>query len=180
MWLKKPNPGLTRYLLRLPRSKLVILMGLVTGQCPSKKHLHYMGLIDEAICIACGMEDESVFHLLCDCSSLISLRMRTGSGRWRIWRGRLHMHCCDSRWQVANSLWLLDLFILMNISSILYCVILFVCLFVSFWSFNFFLCGAHSPTFNPSIKKMGNLLFFSNNRRTNLLGFSADLRCRRF
>jgi hypothetical protein len=34
-----------------------------------------MGLIDEPICIACGMEDESEFHLLCNCPSLISLRM---------------------------------------------------------------------------------------------------------
>jgi hypothetical protein len=32
-----------------------------------------------AFCIACGMEDESAFHLLCDCPSLISLRMRTFS-----------------------------------------------------------------------------------------------------
>jgi hypothetical protein len=79
MWLKKPNPGLTRYLLRLPRSKLRIMVGLITGHCPLNKHLHNMGLIDEPICIAYGMEDESAFHLLCDCTSLISLRMRTFS-----------------------------------------------------------------------------------------------------
>jgi hypothetical protein len=35
-----------------------------------------MGLLDELICIVCGMEDESAFHLLCNCPSLISLRMR--------------------------------------------------------------------------------------------------------
>jgi hypothetical protein len=34
MWLKKPNRGLTRYLLRLPRSKLRILVGLITRHCP--------------------------------------------------------------------------------------------------------------------------------------------------
>jgi hypothetical protein len=79
MWLKKPNPGLTRYLLRLPRlprSKLRILLGLITGHCPLNKRLHNMGLIDEPICIACGMEDESTFNFLCNCQSLISLRMR--------------------------------------------------------------------------------------------------------
>jgi hypothetical protein len=53
--LKKPNPGL----LRLPRSKLRIFVGLVTGHCPLNKHLHNMGLRDEPIYIACGMEDES-------------------------------------------------------------------------------------------------------------------------
>jgi hypothetical protein len=80
MWLKKPDPGLTRYLLRLPRSKLRILMGLITGHCPLSKHLHNMGLKDELICIACGMEDEPAFHLLCDCLSLISLRIRMRTG----------------------------------------------------------------------------------------------------
>jgi hypothetical protein len=40
------------------------------------KHLYNMDLINELICIACGMEDESAFHLLCECPSLISLRMR--------------------------------------------------------------------------------------------------------
>jgi hypothetical protein len=47
--------------------------------CPLNKHLHNMSLIDEPICIACGKEDESEFYLLCDCPSLISLRMRTFS-----------------------------------------------------------------------------------------------------
>jgi hypothetical protein len=54
-------------------------VGLVTGHCPLNKHLYNMGLIDEAICIDCGIEDESAFHLLCDCPSLISLIVRTFS-----------------------------------------------------------------------------------------------------
>jgi hypothetical protein len=57
MWLKKPNPGLTRYLLRLPRSKLWILVGLITRHCLLNKHLYNIGRIDELICITCGMED---------------------------------------------------------------------------------------------------------------------------
>jgi hypothetical protein len=69
--------GLTRYLLRLPRSKLRILVGLITGHCPLNRHLHNMGRIDEPICIACRMQDELAFHLLCNCPSLISLRVRT-------------------------------------------------------------------------------------------------------
>jgi hypothetical protein len=44
--------------------------------CPLNKHLQNMGLIDEPICIAFGMKDESAFHLLCNCPSLISLKMR--------------------------------------------------------------------------------------------------------
>jgi hypothetical protein len=54
-------------------------VGLITGHCPLNKHLHNMGLIVEPICIACRMEEESGFHLLCNCPSVISLRMRTFS-----------------------------------------------------------------------------------------------------
>jgi hypothetical protein len=48
-------------------------VGLITGHCPLNKHLHNMGLIDEP------KEDKSTFHLLFNCPSLISLRMRTFS-----------------------------------------------------------------------------------------------------
>jgi hypothetical protein len=73
------NPCLTRYSLRLHISNFRILVGLITVHCPLNKHLHNMGLIDEPICIACGMEDESAFHLLCESPSLISLRISTFS-----------------------------------------------------------------------------------------------------
>jgi hypothetical protein len=53
-------------------------MGLITRHGPLNKYLHNMGLIDEPIYIACGMEGE-LASLLCDCRSLISLRMRTFS-----------------------------------------------------------------------------------------------------
>jgi hypothetical protein len=54
-------------------------VGLTTRNCPLNKHLHNMGLLDDPICIACGMEDETAFRLLCNCPNLISLRMRTFS-----------------------------------------------------------------------------------------------------
>jgi hypothetical protein len=54
-------------------------VGFIAGHCQLNKHLHNMGLIDESIYIACGMEDKSAFYFQCDCPSLISLRMRTFS-----------------------------------------------------------------------------------------------------
>jgi hypothetical protein len=42
-------------------------VGLITSHCPLNKHLHNMGLTVEPICLACEIEDESAFHLLCDC-----------------------------------------------------------------------------------------------------------------
>jgi hypothetical protein len=53
-------------------------VGLITGHCPLNQHLHNMALIDEPICIVCGIED-AAFHLLCNCPSLISLRVRAFS-----------------------------------------------------------------------------------------------------
>jgi hypothetical protein len=104
-----------------------------------------MSLIDEPICIACGMKDESAFHLLCNCPSLISLRMHTISKpilSVEEYEGRLSMHCCESRWELADSLGLLDSFILMNISFFSNSKILFF--YLSLLNFSIFhLCGAH-------------------------------------
>jgi hypothetical protein len=113
MWMKKSNPGITRYLLRLPRSKLRILVGIITGQA-LEKHLHNMGLIDEPICIACY-----IFYI-CTCPSLIALRVHTFlKPILKNMRGRLH--CCNSRWHISYEHFFF-----------LYCLILSVCLFVSF------------------------------------------------
>jgi hypothetical protein len=168
IWLKKPNPGLTRYILRLPRSNLRILMGLITGHCPLNKPLHNMGLIGEPICNACGMEDESAFHLLYNCPSLISLRIRTfskpilsveeyegASASALLWFALASGKFTVTPWFVHSYEHLF----------FLYCLILSVCLFVSSLIFQFFICVVHIrpdlwptsgdfilPTFNPSTK----------------------------
>jgi hypothetical protein len=54
-------------------------VGLILRYSLLNTHLNNMGLIDEPISIACGMEDELAFHLLCNCLILLSLRMRTFS-----------------------------------------------------------------------------------------------------
>jgi hypothetical protein len=96
------NPQIER-----PLSRIVVplVYFFITGHCPLNKHLQNMGLIDEPICIACGMKDESAFHLLCNCPSLISLKMRLFLKpilSVEEYEGRLRLHCCDSRWQVAE------------------------------------------------------------------------------
>jgi hypothetical protein len=105
MWLKKPNPGLTRYLLKLAR---IEDFGGTHNWTLFIQQASAQHGIDEPIYIACGMGYESAFHLLCDCPSLISLRMRTFLkpilSVEEYMKGWLHLHCCDSRWQVADSL----------------------------------------------------------------------------
>jgi hypothetical protein len=44
------------------------------GHRPLNKHLHNIGLVNEPM--MSGIEDESAFHLLCNCLSRISLRVR--------------------------------------------------------------------------------------------------------
>jgi hypothetical protein len=158
MWLKKPNPGLTRYLLRLPRSKLSVLVELITAHCPLNKHLHNMGLIDEPICNACGMEDDSAFHHLYNCPSLISLRVRTFSNRilsveeneGASASALLRFALASGRFTVIHSS---------------FCTVLFnLFVYLSLFIFQFFICVVHirpdlwpacgdsiSPTLNASI-----------------------------
>jgi hypothetical protein len=159
MWLKKPNPGLTRYLLRLPRSKLRIWPGLITVKCPLNKDLHNMGLIDLPISIACGVEDESLFHLLCDCPSMISLRMHTFAKQilsvqeygWScciytaaIHAGKWQIHC-DSL--ILSFLWTFLLFVLSN------SICMHICLFLVFQFFIYVVHILFCPLlFHPSIQ----------------------------
>jgi hypothetical protein len=79
MFLKKPNPGLK------------IQIEDFGGTNSWTLSIKQASAQNEPICIACGMEDESAFHLLSNFPSLISLRMHfifeTDSERWRIWGG---------------------------------------------------------------------------------------------
>jgi hypothetical protein len=116
------------------------------------------------------MKDESAFHLLCDCPSLISLRMRIFSKPilgFEEYEGApgsalLRFTLASGRFTVTPRF----------IHSyehffFLYCLILSVCLFVSSLIFRFFICVVHikpacgdfiSPTFNPSIHMIRQLL----------------------
>jgi hypothetical protein len=123
------------------------------------------------------MEDESAFHLLSDCPSLISLRMRTFSKpilgveeyEGASASALLRIALASGRFTVTP--WLVHSY---EHFSFLYCLILSVCLFVCFLVFQFFLCVVHirpdlwpacgdfiSPTFNPSIDQDGYRNFFS-------------------
>jgi hypothetical protein len=65
---------LARFLRNLPRSKLGVLIGLLTGHVRLNKHLHRMGLVSDPICVACGIEEESALHFICVCPTLANLR----------------------------------------------------------------------------------------------------------
>jgi hypothetical protein len=58
----------------LPRTKLGVLNGLLTGHVQLNKHLHRMGLLSDPTCAACGIEEESALHFICVCPTLANLR----------------------------------------------------------------------------------------------------------
>jgi hypothetical protein len=65
---------LGRFFRNLPRTKLGVLIGLLTGHVQLNKHHHRMGLLSDPICAACGIVEESAPHFICKCPTLANLR----------------------------------------------------------------------------------------------------------
>jgi hypothetical protein len=51
-----------------------VVTGLLTGHNTLRRHLHIMGLYNDPMCRKCGTEEETSFHILCECEALASLR----------------------------------------------------------------------------------------------------------
>ena len=65
----------TNDILSLNRSQIRQVMGLITGHCPLRKHMHQMGIYtDEPICRLCNEEEEIATHVILECEAL---------ARWR-------------------------------------------------------------------------------------------------
>jgi hypothetical protein len=50
-----------------------VIIGLLTGNNTLTRHLHLIRLSDSPLC-RCGAEDETSFHILCECEALASLK----------------------------------------------------------------------------------------------------------
>lgn len=64
------NPRYSRRLLKLPRNKLRLVIGIVTGHCPLNKHLFNIGVTDSPLCRGCLNREETAAHLLLECDSV--------------------------------------------------------------------------------------------------------------
>ncbi|XP_057333529.1 uncharacterized protein LOC130672801 [Microplitis mediator] len=69
-----PSKSLGASLVELDRSKLRIIVGLVTGHWFTGRHLKLMGITDDSICPRCNLEDETPLHLLSQCRALEDVR----------------------------------------------------------------------------------------------------------
>jgi len=62
-------------LLKLGRQKLKMAIAIFTGHAPVRGYLCIMGLFDgDPICRFCGMETETVQHIICCCEALAGQR----------------------------------------------------------------------------------------------------------
>lgn len=71
------NSSLTssRYLLRLSRKELQLVVGLLCGHAPVAYHLFNMRLISRPTCPSCGEDDdETTEHFMCSCPAFATLR----------------------------------------------------------------------------------------------------------
>jgi hypothetical protein len=70
----KPSQNLAKSLIKLPRLKLSILVGLITGHSRLNEHQFRMTLEAEPLCQSCRLENESDLHFTCICPARSILR----------------------------------------------------------------------------------------------------------
>jgi len=56
------------------RTQPRVVTGLLTGHNTLRRHLHLLGLLDSPLCSRCGVKEETLAHILCECEALASLR----------------------------------------------------------------------------------------------------------
>ena len=76
LWIVESSVNLAKTLIKLPRYKLRILFGLITGHTRLNEHLFNMGLVSDPLCQSCHLENESAIHFICICPVCSSLRQQ--------------------------------------------------------------------------------------------------------
>ncbi|XP_066909294.1 uncharacterized protein [Halyomorpha halys] len=74
--ITKPSTSKTKWLLGLNRTKLRLLIGILTGHCRHKRHLKICGVVHDETCCLCGQAPETALHYIADCGKYASLRYR--------------------------------------------------------------------------------------------------------
>ena len=75
LFIDKPCKKRADDLLKLGRHQLKMIVAILTGHAPVRKHLHLMGLFNgDLTCRFCRMETETVQHIICCCEALARQR----------------------------------------------------------------------------------------------------------
>ena len=75
--IRGPSPGLAPSLLKLDRQEVKLIVGLLTGHAPLRRHLHIMKTEDDPICSFCSEEEETTLHYLGYCPAFEMNRLST-------------------------------------------------------------------------------------------------------
>lgn len=75
--IRKPSKNIATQALGLKKSDLRIVMGLLTGHCTLKKHMHKMGIhLESTECRLCGLSEETAWHVIHNCEALSRRRFQ--------------------------------------------------------------------------------------------------------
>jgi hypothetical protein len=75
LFIGRPRKKRADDLLRLSRPQLKMVVVILTGHAPMRRHLNIMGLSDgDPACRFCRMETETVEHIICCCKALARQR----------------------------------------------------------------------------------------------------------
>jgi hypothetical protein len=73
--INKSSNKLTSDLFILSRNEMRLVVGLLTGHCHLRKHLHRLGIYkEEPVCRKCGIGEETAHHILFECKALRRIR----------------------------------------------------------------------------------------------------------
>jgi hypothetical protein len=73
--INKSSNKLTSGLLILSRNQTRLVVGLLTGHCHLRKHLHRLEIYKEVpVCRKCGMGEETAHHIFFECEALGRVR----------------------------------------------------------------------------------------------------------
>ncbi|XP_036319943.1 uncharacterized protein LOC118734325 [Rhagoletis pomonella] len=83
--------NLSRYrlLMDLPKEKLRIITGFLTGHCKLRGHLHKLGIWSSDLCRFCDAAKETPLHLLMECDAVARRRYRSIG---HVWPREEHIH----------------------------------------------------------------------------------------
>jgi hypothetical protein len=71
LMMAKPSQSLAADVLRLSRTQIMVLTGLMTGHCNLRKLLHTMGIFKEnQVCRLCNEEEETTSDIVFECEAL--------------------------------------------------------------------------------------------------------------
>jgi hypothetical protein len=72
LMMGKPSQSLAADVLRLSKTQIRIVTGLLTGHCNLRKHLHTMGIFREnPVCRLCHEEEETTFYIAFKCEAFV-------------------------------------------------------------------------------------------------------------